>query len=355
MPSHHVTLEQLEGGLVLATGAHHTVVIPPVVLRARLTGILFDTDKTFLLPSAMPGIRRIKQLYDEHDAKTVLITGHADRAGEAAHNLELSVERAQAVAAFLQDKADDWLPRYQAGTQKSAAWGTREDQSMLSLLTDAGGKPYYGGIVGGKSDAATRDAIRRFQEDSGLEPGPMNEGTRRVLIEKYMDTDGTTLPGDATIAIHGCGESHPSVATEDSVALAENRRVEIFFFRGPAKPPPADPCPSGGCAEYPQWVARSKQTIDVNSEAEVVVLLVDEIGLPLRNAKVRLIFPDGKKESALTNDKGELRPRVPPGSSFDVVVLDAHEGGARDSLVTPSGRHFATGGVAPADQAGGDS
>ena len=74
-----------------------------------------NTDKTFLLPSAMTGIRRLAQLYDQHLAKTVLVSGHTDRAGDTVHNLALSVERAQAVAAFLQDEVDDWLPRYKAG------------------------------------------------------------------------------------------------------------------------------------------------------------------------------------------------------------------------------------------------
>jgi outer membrane protein OmpA-like peptidoglycan-associated protein len=348
MSTVHATLEQLEAGLVVATGERHTIVIPSTIVRVRLVGMLFDTDKTFLLPSAMTGIRRLAQLYDQHLAKTVLVSGHTDRAGDTVHNLALSVERAQAVAAFLQDEVDDWLPRYKAGKQKSKAWGTLEDQYMLSSLAGGGGMPYLIGAPSGKSDSATVDAIHRFQDENGLAQGAANDDTRRLLIEKYMATDGTTLPDDADILIHGCGESHPSVPTEDSVALAENRRVEVFCFRGPAKPPPSDPCPAGGCAEYPQWVAHTTQTFDINTDAETVVSLVDELGLPLRNATVRVLVPGSTPEEVQTDVNGTIRPRVAPGSSFDVVVLDAHEGGAEDSLTTPSGRHFATGGVAPA-------
>ena len=348
MSTQHATLDQLEAGLGLATGERHTIIIPATVIRARLVGMLFETDKTFLLPSSMAGIRRLKQLYDEHLAKTVVVSGHTDRAGSADHNLALSVERAQAVAAFLQDEVDDWLPRYKAGKQKSTVWSTREDQYMLSFLKDDSGKPYLGGAVTGKPDAGTRAAVHRFQGHNGLAQGAMNDDTRRLLIQRYMATDGTTLPDDAQVVIHGCGESHPSVPTADSVALAENRRVEIFLFRGPPKPPPSTPCPAGGCAEYPQWVARSTQTFDINSDPEVVVFLVDELGLPLRNAAVRVLLPGGKKEEVQTDDHGTIRPRVAPGSSFDVVVLDVHEGGPQDSLVTPSGHHFAAGGVAPA-------
>jgi len=337
----------------LPTGAHHTIVIPPQVVRARMVGLLFETDKSFLLPSAMPGIRRIKQIYDEHTAKTVLVSGHADRAGSASHNLDLSVERAQAVAAFLQDDVDDWLPRYQAGQQQSLTWGTREDQYMLSLVTGASGGPYLRGPVTGRLDAATRDAVHRFQDDHGLARAAMNTDARRLLIQSYMATDETTLPDDAQVVVHGCGEFHPSVATADSVALAENRRVELFFFRGPVNPAPVDPCPSGGCAQYPQWVERASQTIDINADPEVVVVLVDEIGLPLRNAAVRLLLPNGRREEARTDDHGSIRPRVAPGSSFDVVVLDVHEAGAHDSLTTPSGTHFEAGGVASAAAPGG--
>ena len=341
------TREELIAGLFLPTGARHVIIVPPAVLRVRLVGILFETDKTFLLPSAMPGIRRLKQLYDQQAGKTVLVSGHADRAGAAAHNLVLSGERAQAVSAFLQDDAADWLPRYQPGKHQSLVWGTREDQHMLSLVTDGGGQPYFRGAVTGKGDAGTRDAIKRFRADNRLPDGPMNADVRRPLITKYMATDGTSLPAGTTIVTHGCGESHPSVATADSVALAENRRVELFFFRGPVQPPPVDPCPAGGCAEYPQWLERTVRTIDVNSDPEVVVFIVDELGLPLRNAPVQIVLPDGKREKVSTDADGKVRPRVAPGASFDVIVGDVHEGGAQDSLTTPSGQHFEAGGDGP--------
>jgi outer membrane protein OmpA-like peptidoglycan-associated protein len=343
----HPTLEDLKSPLTLATSVRHRIVLPPRPVRIRMVGMLFETDKTFLLPSAMPGIRKLIEVYDKHTGKTVLVSGHADRAGTATHNLALSVERAQAMAAFLQDQADDWLARYKAGHQKSQAWGRREDQHMLSQVKDADGAPYFAQVATGRDDEPTRAAIKRFQSDNGLTAGAMNADTRRLLIQKYMATDGTTLPAGTSIEIHGCGESHPSVATKDSVALAENRRVEIFFFHGPVTPPAVKTCPAAGCAEYPIWVERSSETIDINSEPEVLVFLVDEIGLPLRKAAVQIVLPDGTKQDVLTDDKGCIRPRVAPGDSFDVIVKDAHEGGPNDSLTTPSGRHFEAGGTGP--------
>jgi outer membrane protein OmpA-like peptidoglycan-associated protein len=347
MPTERPTRVELSAGLTVPTGARHVIVLPPLIVRVRLVGLLFESDKTFLLPSAMPGIRRLKELYDDHTGKTVLISGHADRAGAVSHNLALSVERAKAVSAFLQDDDGDWSSRYEAGKQQSLVWGAREDQYMLSAVVDDGGDPYFAGAVTGKTDDATRDAIKRFQADNGLSSGAMNADTRSALITKYMATDGTTLPAGTTIVTHGCGESHPSVATADSVALAENRRVELFFFRGPVEPPPVDPCPSGGCAEYPEWVEETVQTVDVNSDPEVVVFLVDELGLPLKNVAVQINLPDGTSESVSTDAHGQLRPRVTPGTSFDIVVPDVHEGGMGDSLTTPSGQHFAAGADGP--------
>ncbi len=352
MPELRPTIADLRAALSLPTGAKHTIVLPPLVVRVRLVGLLFDTDKTFLLPSSMPGIQKLNEIYQEHVGKTVLVSGHADRAGSAGHNLDLSVERAQAVAAFLQDDVDDWVGRYQVGKFKSAVWGAREDQLMLSAVEDDSGSPYYSGAITGRNDAGTRDAIHRLQSDNGLSEGAMNQDTRRALIQKYMATDGTTLPDGTTLVTHGCGEFHPSVATADSVALAENRRVELFFFRGPVTPPPVDPCPAGGCAEYPQWVASTVRNIDVNNDPEVVVFIVDELGLPLRNAKAQVVMPDGTKEDVTTDGDGKIKPRVAPGTSFDVIVYDVHEGGVGDSLNTNSGQHFAAGGDGPF--AGGD-
>ena len=139
MPTLRPTIEELKSGLVLATGVSHAIILPPTLIRVRLVGILFETDKSFLLPSSMPGIRQLKSIYDAHVGKTVLVSGHADRAGAASHNVALSVDRAQSVAAFLQDDVDDWMTRYEAGAHQSLVWGTREDQYMLSAVPDAGG------------------------------------------------------------------------------------------------------------------------------------------------------------------------------------------------------------------------
>ena len=72
--------------------------LPPRVVRVRLTGLLFETDKAFLLPAAMRGIRGLVELYRAHPGMAVAVTGHTDRVGGPAYNLGRSqdgVERGE--------------------------------------------------------------------------------------------------------------------------------------------------------------------------------------------------------------------------------------------------------------------
>lgn len=247
--------------LLLATGEAHRVELPPRVMRGRLTGFLFETNRSFILPDAMTGIRGLASFYAAHPGLEVLVTGHTDTVGPENANLLLSDERAAAVAAFLVDDVDGWLRHY-AGTTGSSRWGTREDQHMLTALP-GGGPPYYGGPVHGQLDAATREAVSRFQADHGLavdgSPGP---DTRRALVTDYMALDDTSLPAGTQLQRHGCGEYHNAVPTPDETEEQANRRVEVFFFEGPIEPPPRPRCPHPGCPEYPEWLRRTILTID---------------------------------------------------------------------------------------------
>src|SRR5205823_6179625 len=135
----------------------------------------------------------------------------------------------------------------------SKRWSFREDQHMLSTLKDPSGKRYYAAPISAVDDAATKDATRRFQADNldrGLKAdGQLGSDTRRILIEKYMALEGTSLPADTPIVMHGCGKFHPLDKT--TAADEGNRRVEIFLFDGPVDPQPKSKCSAPGCAEYP--------------------------------------------------------------------------------------------------------
>lgn len=323
----------VRGGVSIPVGASQ-VALPPAVYRGRLTGMLFETDKSFLLPSAMPGIKELKRFYDDHPGVEVMVSGHADRAGSASYNLTLSVERAEAIEAFLQDQVDKWTPWYRADKPASKRWGLREDQYMLFALG------HYNGPVHGRRDAATQDAIKRFRNGSGLGDGDLDDAARAKLIEKYMQTDGTTLPAGTKIQHHGCGEYHPEIETADGVAEPENRRVEVFFFEGPIDPAAPPRCPSGGCTQYPEWRKRTVETIDVNIAHEVTFTLVDELGLPLKTTKLKIKYPDGHTRDATTDDSGMFVARVKSEDSLELEIQESQEAAMGDGIKTPSGSHF---------------
>jgi outer membrane protein OmpA-like peptidoglycan-associated protein len=64
-------------------------------------GILFDTDSDRLKPESAPVIQAIAKGLDTNPNLKLLIEGHTDSVGDAAHNLDLSKRRADAVKAVL--------------------------------------------------------------------------------------------------------------------------------------------------------------------------------------------------------------------------------------------------------------
>ncbi|MEM6990750.1 MAG: peptidoglycan-binding protein [Myxococcota bacterium] len=309
-----------------------TVGLPARVFRGRLTGMLFDTDKTFLLPSAMHGIRGLKRYYDQHPGLSVLVTGHSDTVGDSAYNEGLSKERAESMGAYLTEDVDDWLARYGAQAH-SRAWGTTEDQHMLSVLPDSDA-PHYVGPVHGVPDAPTRQAVRDFQQSAGLSvDGVAGPQTRRALCERYMALDGTTLPAEATLQTHGCGEHHLAVPTGDGVDEPENRRVEVFLFEGDVDPPPRASC--GNCPEYPQWLARLVETVDFTDDPGWLDIgVVDALGEAVPGAAVRLEGVVADQQH--TPQSGLVRfASLPVGAYQVIVVADDFEDAVFEVGVTP--------------------
>jgi outer membrane protein OmpA-like peptidoglycan-associated protein len=266
-------------GLSVSVGGSSVVKLPTVAYRARLTGLLFDSERAFLLPSAMNGIRALKSFYDSYPDLKVLVTGHTDTMGPASYNMNLSLDRAKAVAAYLREEVEVWMKFYK-GTGASTAWGVREDQHMLHTLT------YYSGPTHGQATAELAEAWKRFQTGSGLAAtGTASEPARRALVTRYMALDGTTLPAGVEVAVHGCGKSHNAEPVGDQVDWPKNRRVEVFLFRGAIDPPPRASCDN--CAEYAQWLAATVKTVDLDEPSgKLEVLVLDTKGQPCPGAKV---------------------------------------------------------------------
>jgi outer membrane protein OmpA-like peptidoglycan-associated protein/uncharacterized Zn-binding protein involved in type VI secretion len=253
------------GGVDAPVGELTTVEVVPRIRRGRLFGMLFEIDKCFLLPGAMQGIRGLTRYYNEHPGLHVLVSGHTDPTGDDQYNRDLSNERGQSVADFLTDNVDGWLAYYSNGYY-SKRWGVREDQHMLSALSDEAG-PYYTGPIDGQAGAGTQDAVTRFQTKHGLAvDGVAGPETRRALVTEYMQQDETTLPPGTPLEVHGCGEFHPAEPSENPDVNAEDRRVEIFLFEGPVDPPAQNPCPAPGCREYPIWRDRVFEDVDFRTD-----------------------------------------------------------------------------------------
>jgi hypothetical protein len=263
---------QLGKGIKLSIGTPHVVKVVTVVPRVRLTGMFFDLDKSFLLPSALPGARAIKSKYDEHPGSNLLIVGHTDTSDAVDPNLELSQERADSLAAFLTDQTAPWEAFFDPAKEEKKRWGTREIQMMLSAVPERG-SGFYKGTIDGSNGEGTKKAIRDFQTAEGIVPanGVADAPTLKQLIFKYMDEDETTLPAGISITTVGAGESFPDVETGDGVRKADNRRTEIFFFDGPiTPPPPADKKARKGSKEYPAWLAQVTETTHFASGGDSV-------------------------------------------------------------------------------------
>jgi outer membrane protein OmpA-like peptidoglycan-associated protein len=283
-------------GTSIPIGSPKTLELPPRIFRGRLVGMLFDRDKTFLLPSALRGIKELKRYYDEHPKLEVLIVGHTDSTGDTGYNEKLGKERAQSIAAFLSDKVDAWLGYWKGGKPAGKKWGALEDQHMLAHLAG------YDGNLDGKIGPKSKEAIKRFQKDAGKpQTGELDDATRKELVTRYMNADETTLPADAKVTVHGAGPHHPEEKGDDPESLRRNRRVEIFLSEGPIEPPPG--APDG--PEHAEWVKASTETVDFDAAPEDLV----EIDLEWSSSLVESLPDDLTLTLSGKNITDQVKPK----------------------------------------------
>ena len=280
-------------GIDVPIGKATVVELPPRVRRCRMRGMHFDTAKTFLLPSAMTGIRQLVKIYKSFENIVGLVNGHTDKQGDASYNRGLSNERADSIKAFLTDDADTWMKWY-GSMPTSKSWGIREDQLMLSSVKDKSGAAFYAGAIDGDA-AKTKDAYKTFQHARLLnESGSPDRDTRLELVRAYMAQDGTSLEKGAKLLTHGCGMTHPLPETRNDTNPDQplNRRVEIFLFDDAVDPAPRSPCPSAGCAEYDKWVEQKILDVDLDKPPGALrVQVLDESGKPMDGAQVHASGP----------------------------------------------------------------
>jgi outer membrane protein OmpA-like peptidoglycan-associated protein len=65
------------------------------------SGILFDVDKTDIKPAAQTNLKKLAVSLQNNPQTNILVVGHTDSTGSVAHNMDLSVRRAEAVKSYL--------------------------------------------------------------------------------------------------------------------------------------------------------------------------------------------------------------------------------------------------------------
>jgi hypothetical protein len=262
----------------------------PRVTLARLKGMFFETNKSFLLPASTAVFDRLRQIYADNDPSELLVVGHTDTTGEPSVNDPLSLERADNTAAFLKDDVDAWLAMYETSVPEKRRWGSDEDQAMVFSMADFATRP------------PDEEPIRWFQRTRSLKiDGIAGPETRRQLITEYMALDGISLGGaepafDIEITTHGCGENFPLDETGEELDAAPadgredqvDRRVELLFFDkefGIVPPAPGKNSPKGS-SQYPEWRKRAERTLELetNQPETVEIRLHDHDAKPIPRA-----------------------------------------------------------------------
>lgn len=318
-----VTRSELRRGISLPTDEPNTIALRSEAIRLRLIGLHFETNKNFLLPDAMPGIRALVQVYQEHPNAELLVVGHTDRSGEPAYNDELSLERADSVAAYLADDVDSWLARYESSVPSQKRWGSREDNLMLQSLPDAESKP------------PGQSFVRWFQETRGLAvDGIAGPQTRGKLVAEYMAHDATTLPEGTSVTGHGCGENFPldnagqvDSSLPDGKSDAQDRRVEVFVFLPPGiRPPPVGRSSPPNDPNYLTWLRAVTETRDFGAErpevgtSQITYLLRTNAGkLPVANEPYRLNVR-GRTLEGVTNEEGLIAHFDLPAGDYRIEL-----------------------------------
>ncbi len=98
--------------------------------RARLYGILFDTDSARLKPESLPTLDEVVRLLKDEPSWTLVIEGHTDSTSTPAHNQTLSQQRAKSVQDYLSGKG--------IAAPRLSAVGFGQSQPVVDNATELG-------------------------------------------------------------------------------------------------------------------------------------------------------------------------------------------------------------------------
>ena len=94
--------------------------------------------------------------------------------------------------------------------------------------------------------------------------------------------------------------------------------------------------------------SQAPEESEEDSSTPITVLVVDEIGEPLKNTAVTVVSA-GHSIDLTTDDEGKIRPELEEGTPFSILVGEAHEAVVADGQ-TSSGQHYAPGQEGPLRQ-----
>jgi hypothetical protein len=299
------SMDEIEGGqiypLKFNQGSHKITLIRERVHMVRLIGLIFDSNKCFLLPYALPGIKQIIQMHEKYKTAEVLIVGHAGSDEDLA-GADIAFDRAQILGAYLKNKPTIWLNWFGPDKNERSRWGTREIQLMLSALPDLK-NCFYSGFASGISDEKTTSAIKKFQEYMKKEKnvslpvdGKVDFETRKALVEAYMNIEGTSFSEEVHPVAHGC-EGHFKGKTTSTGNEADDRRIEVLFFEKMISPRPQATISTEGTSFYPKWVSRVVEIVDYEHHG-IHIQIIDAKNKPAPLAKVTLKGPVNAESTA---------------------------------------------------------
>ncbi|NLD92824.1 MAG: hypothetical protein GX639_09165 [Fibrobacter sp.] len=286
----------------LLQGDTYTIILDKkAARRARLTGMLFDANKCFLLPQGLPGIKTIIDMHKSDPNDEVLIVGHAGNDEDLA-GADIAYDRAQIIGAYLKSIPSIWLNWFGPDKNARSRWGTREIQLMLSVLPEDG-SPLYEGYASGITDEKTTKAIKGFQEyankEKGLKltvDGKADFETRKAIVEAYMEISDTTFAEDVIPVAHGC-EGHFEDSETASGVVSDDRRLEVFFFKNGISPRPDNNISAEGSTQYPLWLSQVSKNVDFECHG-IHVQIIDNEKQPAPFANVTLKGPTSGNATA---------------------------------------------------------
>ncbi|QQS06790.1 MAG: hypothetical protein IPK50_07780 [Fibrobacterota bacterium] len=250
---------------------------PTTGFRWTLVGSLFDERKSFVLPAAIPGVRKVVERHVSSPRDLMVVVAPV-AAGE---DSSLALRRAKALAALITNKWEDWLPWFAPEEPAKQRLGLREAQLVLA------GLKLFKGQCSGLMDAETEAALRAFQQEPSGKAAPiavtgkLDSPTRKELLRAYFSQEGTTVAKSCLVR----AVTRDRTSDEPTEAVPT---LEVLFYT-----PRLDPEPSADRLEAKAWKAW-KECIQGEDRFELHSLrvqVVNDSDIAVPNARVKLSGP----------------------------------------------------------------